>query len=300
MKTEEPILTLRVPAEFNFEECLVVLERSPLENLYGIRNKHIRKLLVHEGEMIFIEIAHAECALRIEFLTGTPSSGGISAVQAFVEEWFDLQTDLLPFYEMAAQDPILHELVKKHYGLRLLCIPDLFEVLSWAVMGQQINLAFAYTMKKRFVENFGESFVVDGETHWAFPTCEKIAEIEVDELRQLQFTAKKAEYIIGIARAMANGDLSKQALMREKDEQKVEQALTAIRGIGPWTANYAMMRCLHVPSAFPLVDVGLHNALKKLLEREHKPALSEVEALSKKWNGWQAYAAFYLWRTLYE
>lgn len=64
-----------------------------------------------------------------------------------------------------------------------MCIPDLFEALSWAIIGQQINLTFAYILKKRFVENFGESLTFKGDTFWLFPNYEKIATISVDELK---------------------------------------------------------------------------------------------------------------------
>ena len=58
------------------------------------------------------------------------------------------------------------------------------------------------------------------------------------------------------------------------------------------------MRCLRHPDAFPLADVGLHNALKKVLNRTEKPSMAEIEDWAKNWSGWRAYATFYLWRTL--
>lgn len=79
---------------------------------------------------------------------------------------------------------------------------------------------------------------------------------------------------------------------------EMEKRLTAIRGIGKWSANYVIMRCLRHPDAFPLADVGLHNALKKVLNRPEKPSLDEIERWAEHWSGWRAYATFYLWRTL--
>ncbi|THG91921.1 hypothetical protein AJ85_00740 [Alkalihalobacillus alcalophilus ATCC 27647 = CGMCC 1.3604] len=69
-------------------------------------------------------------------------------------------------------------------------IPDLFEALTWAIIGQQINLTFAYTLKKRFVEHFGESLTFEGDNFWVFPSPEKIISIKVDELRDLQLVVK--------------------------------------------------------------------------------------------------------------
>lgn len=74
----------------------------------------------------------------------------------------------------------------------------------------------------------------------------------------------------------------------------------AIRGVGAWTADYVMMKCLHHPAAFPIADVGLHQAIKRQLGLERKPTIEEIEEMSTNWGGWQAYATFYLWRSLYE
>jgi DNA-3-methyladenine glycosylase II len=181
-----------------------------------------------------------------------------------------------------------------------MCIPDLFEAIVWAIMGQQINLTFAYTLKRRFVEQYGESLTFKGETFWLFPSFEKITSIKVDDLRKLQFPIRKAEYILDIAKAMTNGELTKELLLQKQDDQEVRKSLMMIRGIGAWTADYVMMKCLHYTDSFPIADVGLHNALKNLLGLEKKPTIVEIEEYAAGWGGWQAYATFYLWRSLYD
>ncbi len=293
-------MEIQTPLEFNFKECLVILNRSGQENLHQICDEQITKLLKLESELILFKISHANQLLRIEFLNGEPSCEGKNAVENHVIEWFDLKTDLAPFYEMANSDPVLKSVVERYAGLRMMCIPDLFEALSWAVMGQQINLTFAYTLKKRFVETYGESIPFQNNTYWAFPACEKIAMLSVDELRELQFTTRKAEYIIEIAAKMAKENLVKEQLIHDLSEIEIEQTLLALRGIGPWSANYVMMKCFHVVTAFPQADVGLHNALKKQMGLNRKPTSMELELLAETWSGWQAYATFYLWRTLYD
>lgn len=287
-------MDIRTPADFNFAECLVHLGRSSQENLYRLKDGVVTKLLKLNGQLVLLRIISVTGALRIEFPLGAPEAEKRMAA-AHVEDWFDLTTDLRGFYAMAETDPVLGKVVQQYYGLRVIGVPDLFEALVWAVMGQQINLTFAYTLKKRFVENYGESLVYEDEQYWAFPSAETIAALDVADLRALQLTGRKAEYILGIASAMATGDLEKERLLQEAD---MERALLGIRGIGAWSANYVMMKCLHSQSAFPLADVGLHNALKAQLEIDRKPTLAEISELAKNWEGWQAYATFYLWRSL--
>ena len=78
---------------------------------------------------------------------------------------------------------------------------------------------------------------------------------------------------------------------------KAEKLLVRIRGIGPWTANYVLMRCLRFPTAFPIDDVGLHNVIKLLTGSETKP--TKIKEYATTWTNWESYATFYLWRTLY-
>ncbi|MCC0566935.1 DNA-3-methyladenine glycosylase family protein [Brevibacillus borstelensis] len=288
------------PREFHFGECLVFLGRSELEVLYQIKDGYLYKLVKVDQELVLLKIGCAGQTIRVDFPLGTPSEQVREKVAAYVWEWFDLEQNLSGFYEMARQDKVLHQLVQNYYGLRIIRIPDLFEALTWAIIGQQINLPFAYTLKKRFVEQFGEKLVYEGTVFWLYPAFDKIAAIDINELRSLQFTTRKAEYIIEVAKAMATGQVTKESLRHMNDRQHVQKTLLGIRGVGLWTADYVMMKCFADPAAFPVADVGLQNALKSRLGLQRKPTVDEIMDLGANWEGWQAYATFYLWRSLYE
>ena len=87
-------------------------------------------------------------------------------------------------------------------------------------------------------------------------------------------------------------------VLEKNDYNEAKNALVKIRGIGPWTANYVLMRCLGDPSAFPIEDIGLHNAIKLQLNLEQKPTIEEIRKVAAGWTNWQAYATFYLYRSL--
>ncbi|MFD1176455.1 DNA-3-methyladenine glycosylase family protein [Paenibacillus puldeungensis] len=294
----ESDIVIYPPKEFSFEECLVYLGRSDQEVLHQIDEGSIYKLIKVNEALILCKISSDNHSITVEFPMGVPPIHSRKQVAEYIWEWFDLDQKLTEFYQMASQDRVLKTLVQSYYGLRVIGIPDLFEALVWAVMGQQINLTFAYTLKRRFVEQYGESLVFEGKTYWLFPSCERIASLHLDDLRQLQFTMRKAEYTIGIAKAMANGELTRESLLQKKEDQQIRESLMMIRGIGAWTADYVMMKCLHFPSSFPIADVGLHNALKNVLGLEQKPTIDEIREYAVNWEGWQAYATFYLWRSL--
>lgn len=274
------------------------MARSDQEVLHGVGEGEVVKLLKVEGELILCRVTSTGETLNVAFLNTSPSQCARELVADYMVEWFDLEQDLSGFMEMAGRDPVLKPFAERYEGMRILCIPDLFEALVWAILGQQINLTFAYTLKKRFVERYGESVIFNGSTHWLFPSCERVATLSIDELRELQFTRRKAEYVLDLAKAMERGELSKEALL-QLDASAIRESLLAIRGVGAWTADYVRMKCFHDRSAFPVADVGLHLALKEALGLERKPTIEEIEELAINWKGWEAYATFYLWRSLY-
>ena len=288
------------PDEFNFEECLLFLNRSSKEMLHRIKEGYLYKLLKVDESLVLCKISWKDPIIQVEFPLRSLSRKEQEYVVSYIWEWFDLDYDIDQFYSGSSEDVLLKELVKNYRGLRIIGIPDLFEALCWAILGQQITLSFAYTLKKRFVECYGESLSFEHEDYWIFPNAHVIAKLHVEELKELQFSTRKAEYIIDIAKAISNGLLSKEELLTLNDYHLVKKRLVAQRGIGPWTADYVMMKCLHFPNAFPIGDVGLHNAIKVQARLERKPTLEELTAISMNWKGFEAYATFYLWRSLYE
>ncbi len=199
---------------------------------------------------------------------------------------------------MAKSDAVLKNIADKYYGLRIVSIPDLFEAICWAIMGQHINLNFAYLLKRRFVESFGERFCIDNQIFYLFPNPDAIANQNVSEFRQLQFTKKKSEYIIELATRMKKGTLSKNTLLKKDGFKSAKKELMRLHGVGKWTAEYVCLRYFKDPAAFPVDDVGLQNAIKRQLGLNAKPSISEIYKFSKRWKNWEAYATFYLWNSL--
>ncbi|TVY10539.1 DNA-3-methyladenine glycosylase family protein [Paenibacillus cremeus] len=300
-------IVLFTPETFRYNVNLDYLARSAKEVMYQIDQGCIFTLIPLAGQASevppLVEISgEEEGVLRVRFLGDDASEQKAemrAAVARYVREWFDLDADLSAFYELARQDALLSKVIDRFSGLRIMGIPNLFEALCWGIIGQQINLTFAYTLKRRLVEMFGRSVEWNGRTFWTFPKPEDIAELALGDLTALQLTGKKSEYLLGVARLMAEGGLTKAQLVEAGDLKAAEKRLVSIRGIGPWTANYVLMRCLRMPAAFPIEDVGLHNAIKHLLGLEKKPTLEDIRRLSLGWTNLEAYATFYLWRSLY-
>jgi DNA-3-methyladenine glycosylase II len=297
-------MALPAPSGFRFGVNAAMLASADKDCMYRVNNGRLYKAIPVGQEAYAVEISPDPEGrhIAVRYIDGGPASADASvraAIAQYVREWLDLDTDLEPFYAMASADPLLKEPAERFYGLRNIGIPDLFEAISWGIIGQQINLTYAYTLKRRLVEQFGRTLVCEGETYHTFPTPETIAALSPDDLGVLRMTVKKCEYLVGVAALIAEGRLTRELLQEAGGVKEAERMLTAIRGIGPWTANYVLMRCLRMPSAFPIDDVGLHNAIRFATGSDRKPTKPEIMKLSAGWKGWESYATIYLWRLLY-
>lgn len=291
------VATIPLPEAFSFDLAISFLLRSPKEVLHRVEGNKVIKALRVGDNIIVYSIESGKDHLVVDFLNGTPSSQLQNHVLMYIREWFDLDTDLNPFYRLAAKDALLKDLITKYYGYRIVGQPDLFESLVWAVLGQQINLQFAYTLKQRFVEKYGEKIELNEMTYFIFPSPEVVSKIGVEALLALQFSRQKAIYTIGIAEAFLKGYVSKEQL-KGLSLQSAKEHLIKIKGVGNWTANYALMKTFRYPDAFPLEDAGVHNAIRNLKKMKTKPTLDQVKRIFKKYKGWEAYATLYLWKSL--
>ena len=124
-----------------------------------------------------------------------------------------------------------------------------------------------------------------------------VAALEPEQLTPMQFSRSKALYLVETAKQMASGRLSEASLDAMSYEEAL-QSLVAMKGIGNWSANYALMKYRRFPQSVLLEDVGLQNAIKNRLHLEGKPSMPALQEYTRPWKEHAAYATFYLWRSL--
>lgn len=289
---------LDVPPLFSFRLCCEFLQRSPRELLHQCDGRIVTKAVNLAGRDLLIQVEEdGKSRIAVTVLNEEVAPSAAQGIGNYVKEWFDMETDLKPFYKMAKTDPLLSELVRKYKGYRIVGQPDLYESLVWAVLGQQINLGFAYTLKGRFVEKYGRSVLLKGKPHYIFPRPSEISMLNPEELLPLQFSRQKAKYTVEISQAFEDGRIAQSHIQRLPFVE-AKEALMKIKGIGNWTANYALMKTFRYPDAFPLEDAGLHNAIRNLKKMKAKPTVEQVKRIFKRYRGWEAYATLYLWKSL--
>ena len=210
-----------------------------------------RSTLWHEGGLHRV-VAGRE--VRIE-----PAPGGVDVepcdadIAAVVQTLLGLSFDLPRFTAWAGSEPVLGPLTTLLAGFRPPLEPNPFEALVISITAQQVSLQSAFAIRGRFVERFGER----GEVAYAFPTRDRVASASEDELFALGFSRRKAEYVLGLARA----ELDLDALDRLADEA-IAARLVAVRGLGEWTADWYLARHLGRPHAWPAGDLALRKAVR--------------------------------------
>ncbi len=274
---------LSVPPLFSFRECLWFLDRNYDDIMHKVTENSVIKPFRMGERVALLEIFQQKEQLVVEFRGGDLVEENVLRKQ--VSDLFDLETDLTPFYEHLKADADLAFMTTDYYGLRLMGIPDLFEALCWSIIGQQINLTFAYSLKRRIVELAGEKIIYNGCLFHAFPPPARLATLTVEQLRALQFSGRKAEYLIGVAQAFESGEISKVLLMALPTTDEMVQKLTSLRGVGEWTAHYSLMKSLKIPTSIPYGDVGLYNALAALKGLPRRPTRAEIASVFDHFKG---------------
>ncbi len=290
------MISIETPQKFSFDQTLRFLTRNEKECLHVVKSNEIFKTISIDNSLILFSVS-CDSLLQISVHFGAESPRNIEFIKNYVSDWFDLGANLKQFYEVSQQDAVLANLCHRFHGLRMVGMPDLFESLIWSIIGQQINLNFAYSLKERLVHNFGEQMMHNNEAFYALPTPERLAGLSIEDFQPHQFSRSKAQYILNVSREFAEGNLSQEAL-KKLPFADIKEKLVKIKGVGNWTANYSMMKSLKNYDAFPVEDVGLHNAVKTQYGLPAKPSIAELNLMAEKWAGWRGYATFYFWHSL--
>ena len=198
--------------------------------------------------------------------------------------------DLTPFYRVASRDRRLRPIVRELWGLRPFRPASLFEMLVIAITEQQISMRVAEVMREKLTARFGD--VVDGTP--VFPDESALKAATIRELRRCGLSHRKAEYVRDLSRMVASGKLDLERLRGLSDEEAF-QALTQIRGVGPWTADYVLVRGLGRVDRVPVEDLGIRGVVGKYLGRGHRVEdPDEVLPLLQPFAPYRGLAAYYL------
>ena len=281
----ESSFVIQLPAGYPVAEMRRAWERDPLSvtdrwdgDDWTLTSGDTRFTATFEPESVAVVVAE----------------GSARQAHTVVTRLLNLARDPGPFERAAAQTPFA-DLVARRPGLRIPLTPNHFEGLIWAIVGQQVNLPFAFALRRRLCELAGMPM---GDL-FAHPSPAQVAGVAIDDLLARQFSRRKAEYVIGLSRAVADGALDLEALSRGP-ATVAHATLVAQRGLGPWSANYIMIRAMGFADGLPIGDTGLTSGLQRVLALDVRPDAAETTRLMEPIRPFRSLATFHLWRSLHD
>lgn len=291
--------TLRPVPPFRLDFTVWALRRRPENLLDRWDGEFYRRALVldesvsrHPVEIAVEQTGTVERpALRVNAFATEHPPALEGALRSTVEQMLGVGTDLREFYAFAAKQKQLRALISLFTGLKPPRYPTLFEALLNAISCQQVSLHVGIMLLNRVVQSFGRASPHDNSLHGC-PQPRDLAQLRTGELRAFGYSTNKERAILELSRAIASGELDLECF-RELDDAAALERLTAIRGIGRWSAEYAMLRGMGRLNIFPGDDVGGWNNLQKHLRLRSRPDYAKTHRLLAPWKNYAGLIYFH-------
>jgi AraC family transcriptional regulator of adaptative response / DNA-3-methyladenine glycosylase II len=281
---QSPDFALHLPEGYRFRTVVDFYGRDPQAVSERVTPDSVTKCML-DGDCAAVLQIRCEGAIA---RCRTDASNVFDAHAAAIR-MLGLDSDAAGFERRFSGDSLLGATISRQRGLRIPLTPTPWEALAWAIIGQQINLPFAITLRRALILAAGTAH---GDGLRAHPSAETVAAMDVDTLRGLKFSGSKAGYLLSAARAVATGDLDLAGL-RDLSADRAAQVLGAVKGVGPWTIQYMFLRGLGFPDSLPAGDAGLAQGLAKLTGA--RPSESEIRDLLAPYSPWRSLATYHVW-----
>lgn len=278
----EYLFRLRFRPPYDWKGMLAFLGPRATRGVEEVTSDTYRRTISLNGSDGYFEISFDEnqlgLAVRIQF----GDSQALFLIIERIRRMFDLDADWQAITVRLRNDPELARRLELSPGLRVAGAWDGFELTVRAILGQQVTVKGASALAARLVREFGRPVLATGGLTHLFPTPQVLADAN---LSAVGLTKARAETIRLLARAVCDGQIQFDRIVAI---DSFLDRLCEVPGIGKWTTQYAAMRALGEPDAFPSTDLGLLRALGLQDSRE-------LERRAEAWRPWRAYAAMYLW-----
>jgi DNA-3-methyladenine glycosylase II len=287
-------IAISLPPGYQAADVLAFHSRDAEGVAEQVTPGRIRKGVLLDGVPVLLDVTLAPDVARCEVLAdGALTPAASAMVDEALLNILGLRIDPAPFLALAGEDALMGAVARKRPGLRIVQSATIFEALTWAIIGQQINLTFAIALRRTFIL---QASAQHSSGLWCYPEARQVAALEVEDLTSRKFSRSKAETLLRLARMVADGELT---LERSGDIAGASAALLAVKGIGPWTVNYALLRGYGYADCSLHGDVAIRTAFQHLLGEDAKPDMARTEALLERYKPHRTMAAAHLWASLH-
>jgi DNA-3-methyladenine glycosylase II len=256
-----------------------------------------RRALVLDGKAIGVTVTQCgtgpEPRLRVKVDGPAPAPQARRAIVGALQRLLGLTIDLAPFYRLARYDSLLGPLARRFRGVKPPRFASLFETCVNAIACQQVSLTLGVHLCNRLAERRGMSVIGAQGVQHAFPQPEALTHDSPELFRGLGFSRQKGQAIIDLARAISSGHFDVRTLSSLSDDGAVER-LSALRGVGRWTAEYVLLRGLGRLNVFPGDDVGARRNLVQWLHLTEPLDYAAVARVLRRWEPYGGLVYFHL------
>ena len=305
-------LTLPLPANYRPGDILAFHRRDPQAVAERVHENRLEKALLWRGNpaCLTLRFASGEAHAALAVASRTGAVEGVREIQetreaqeapkdfaAMLQRMLGLTQAVEAFEQQYRQHPefgpLLGPLLARQPGLRVALTATPFEALSWAITGQQISVSAALSLRRKLI-------LAAGLRHpsglYCYPGAPQVAALSADTLRQAGFSASKARTLQAVAHAVMSGELPLDAWARDfPGPEPIRQRLLAIRGIGPWAADYALLRGYGWLDGSLHGDAAVRRGLQTLLGTNEKIDADTAENWLARFTPWRALIGAHLW-----
>ncbi|NMG45585.1 3-methyladenine DNA glycosylase 2 [Aromatoleum toluvorans] len=291
--TQRTTVSIPLPAGFRPADILAFHRRDAEEVAERVTDDSLRKGMLWDGTPACLsvrfdtEVATAEIALDAE------AGRDLDArFEPMVRRMLGLEQAVEAFEERFRGDPAIGRMIAVRAGLRVPLTATPFEALTWAVTGQQISLKAAVSLRRRLIIAAG---VRHASGLLCYPDAARLALLAEEDLRAAGFSSAKARTLRALARLVADGDLPLDAWAAAAPVEQIRTSLLAVRGVGPWTVDYVLLRGFGWLDGSLHGDVAVRRGLQALLGTEGRVGEAEAKAWLARYAPWRALVAAHLW-----
>jgi DNA-3-methyladenine glycosylase II len=289
---------LPTKAPFHLQATVRVLQRRP-SNAVDIWDpgRYRRALCLPEG-LALVEVGNFGSVndpnVRFSICGGAASSVNRLSAGRILRRMLGLDVDPAPLQAVSAAERAVHDTARALLGMRPPRFASLFETFASVVPFQQLSLEAGLAIVARLVTKFGEYLEHDTRRFYAFPTAHVIAEARLASLQSCGLSARKAQTLRVLARAVASGAVTEEQLARMSTPVALS-ALTQLPGIGPWSAGLVLLRGFGRLDVFPPGDVGAMRGLRALMRRGAQAPLGPIIERFGEHRGYLYFCALGAW-----
>lgn len=287
-------LTLALPRGFRCDDILAIHKRDPQEIAERVIDAYLAKGLLWRGSPAQLSLHFSPTKVRAQLLTdGLRQAGDKPLFAGIVSRMLGLNQQIEAFEKQYAEHPQLGKLIANNAGLRVPLAATPFEALTWAITGQKISLRAAVSLRRKLIQaaNLRHSSGL-----LCYPGAVQISAMADDVLRQAGFSATKASTLQSVSRLVAEDRLPLDAwALNFPGGEVIRDQLLAIRGIGPWTVNYTLLRGYGWLDGSLHGDAAVRRGLQTLLASPEAISESKAEKWLAAFSPWRALIGAHIW-----